>query len=111
MRTDGRAAHVCVCASRLLIDCQRYKFLEVRYHRIEKEPAGSTGVPGTKKPGDAPSVVETVVIFIPDVWSVVPTRNEFEVAAEAMKKQRDEKIAELDKPKEEPQPAAQPAAA
>ncbi|XP_014276938.1 cell division cycle and apoptosis regulator protein 1 isoform X3 [Halyomorpha halys] len=52
-----------------LSDCtQWFRFMEVHYHRGESVHRGKS----------YPARVETVVIFVPDVWSCVPTRLEWE---------------------------------
>lgn len=51
----------------------RYRFLEIRYHRGEQK--------GRLKPR-----VETVVIFVPDVWNLTPTKTEWEALSASYKK-------------------------
>lgn len=65
----------------------RYKFLEVRYRRVEKEAKSERAEPW----------IETVAVFVPDVWSLMPTQAEFELAQERMKTQLQEKLAETEK--------------
>lgn len=62
----------------------RYKFVELRYRRCDKE-----------KPGDD-ARVETVVVFVPDVWTLMPTQAEFDAICSTMKEQLASKLAELD---------------
>lgn len=61
----------------------RYRFAEIRYHRPEEMHKGRL----------VPARVETVVIFLPDVWSCIPSRLEWEALQTAYKKQLQDKIA------------------
>ena len=61
----------------------RYRFAEIRYHRPEEIHKGRL----------VPARVETVVIFLPDVWSCIPSRLEWEALQTSYKKQLSDKIA------------------
>ncbi|XP_038629415.1 cell division cycle and apoptosis regulator protein 1 isoform X1 [Scyliorhinus canicula] len=61
---------------------QWYRFAEIRYHRPEEHHKGRT----------VPAHVETVVIFLPDVWHCLPTRSEWEVLSRGYKQQLVEKL-------------------
>lgn len=63
---------------------RRYRFAEIRYHRPEEVHKGRL----------VPARVETVVIFLPDVWSCNPSRMEWESLQAAYKKQLQDKMAE-----------------
>ena len=65
----------------------RYRFAEVRYHRPQELHKGRV----------VPARVETVVIFLPDVWSCSPTRLEWEALQGAYKCQLSDKITEENK--------------
>lgn len=69
------------CKSLIGIDLsnctQWYRFLELYYRRSESTHKGKT----------IPARVETVVIFLPDVWSCLPTRVEWEGLHSAYRKQ------------------------
>ncbi|XP_056647234.1 cell division cycle and apoptosis regulator protein 1-like [Diorhabda sublineata] len=69
------------CKSLIGIDLsnctQWYRFLELYYRRSESTHKGKT----------IPARVETVVIFLPDVWSCLPTRLEWEGLHNAYRKQ------------------------
>lgn len=65
----------------------RYRFAEIRYHRPEELHKGRL----------VPARVESVVIFLPDVWSCNPTRLEWESLQAAYKKQLVDKLAEESK--------------
>ena len=54
-----RCCHYCVGFFQ-----RRYRFAEIRYYRAEEVRKGRT----------VPARVETVVLFLPDVWSCSPTR-------------------------------------
>lgn len=61
----------------------RYRFLELYYRRAET----------THKSGRVvPSRVETVILFLPDVWSCVPTKLEWDGLHISYKKQLDRKL-------------------
>lgn len=61
----------------------RYRFLELYYRRAET----------THKSGRVvPSRVETVILFLPDVWSCVPTRLEWDSLHLSYKKQLERKL-------------------
>lgn len=60
----------------------RYRFLEIYYHRAET----------THKGRHVPARVETVVVFLPDVWSCVPTRLEWDGLHLNYKKQLDRRL-------------------
>lgn len=61
----------------------RYRFLELYYRRAET----------THKSGRVvPSRVETVILFLPDVWSCVPTRLEWDGLQLNYKKQLERKL-------------------
>ena len=59
----------------------RYRFAEIRYHRPEEQHKGRV----------IPARVETVLIFLPDVWSCSPSRLEWDGLAVAYKRQLAEK--------------------
>lgn len=71
--------------------CNRYRFLEIRYHRPEETHKGRV----------LPARVETVVIFVPDVWHLLPTRVEWESTIAAYKKELAEKVANIGEIKKE----------
>ncbi|XP_062852153.1 cell division cycle and apoptosis regulator protein 1 [Trichomycterus rosablanca] len=61
---------------------QWYRFAEIRYHRPEETHKGRT----------VPAHVETVVLFLPDVWHCLPTRSEWEGLSRGFKEQLAEKL-------------------
>ena len=61
----------------------RYRFLEIQYHRPEETHKGRV----------MPARVETVVIFVPDVWHLLPTRVDWESTVAAFKEKLAEKLA------------------
>ncbi|XP_016329352.1 cell division cycle and apoptosis regulator protein 1-like [Sinocyclocheilus anshuiensis] len=61
---------------------QWYRFAEIRYHRPEETHKGRT----------VPAHVETVVLFLPDVWHCLPTRSEWEGLSRGLKEQLAEKL-------------------
>lgn len=62
---------------------RRYRFLELYYRRAET----------THKSGRVvPSRVETVILFLPDVWRCVPTRLEWDGLHLSYKKQLERKL-------------------
>lgn len=63
----------------LLILQYRYRFVELYYRRAESTHKGKL----------IPARVETVVLFLPDVWSCLPTRLEWDNLQVAYKKQLD----------------------
>lgn len=63
----------------LLILQYRYRFVELYYRRAESTHKGRL----------IPARVETVVLFLPDVWSCLPTRLEWDSLQIAYKKQLD----------------------
>ena len=63
--------------------CDRYRFAEIRYHRPEESHKGRT----------VPAHVETVVLFLPDVWHCLPTRSEWEGLSRRLREQLAEKLA------------------
>uniref|UniRef100_A0A4W3JP68 Cell division cycle and apoptosis regulator protein 1 n=1 Tax=Callorhinchus milii TaxID=7868 RepID=A0A4W3JP68_CALMI len=65
-----------------LSGCTQYRFAEIRYHRPEEHHKGRT----------VPAHVETVVIFLPDVWHCLPTRSEWEALSRGYKQQLVEKL-------------------
>lgn len=60
----------------------RYRFAEIRYHRPEETHKGRV----------VPARVETVVLFLPDVWSCNPSRIEWEGLGVAYKRQLADKF-------------------
>jgi DBC1 len=78
----------------------RYRFVEIYYHRSETTHKGKV----------IPARVETVVLFLPDVWRCLPTRLEWESLQLAYKKQLNRKLNADDEP-EAAEPAAGAAAA
>lgn len=62
--------------------CDRYRFAEIRYHRPEETHKGRT----------VPAHVETVVLFLPDVWHCLPTRSEWEALSRRLREQLAEKL-------------------
>src|SRR4029434_7229934 len=62
--------------------CDRYRFAEIRYHRPEETHKGRT----------VPAHVETVVLFLPDVWHCLPTRSEWEGLSRGLQEQLAEKL-------------------
>uniref|UniRef100_A0AAV2JMB2 Cell division cycle and apoptosis regulator protein 1 n=1 Tax=Knipowitschia caucasica TaxID=637954 RepID=A0AAV2JMB2_KNICA len=61
---------------------QWYRFAEIRYHRPEETHKGRT----------VPAHVETVVLFLPDVWHCLPTRSEWDVLSRRLREQLAEKL-------------------
>ncbi|XP_023678342.1 cell division cycle and apoptosis regulator protein 1 [Paramormyrops kingsleyae] len=61
---------------------QWYRFAEIRYHRPEETHKGRT----------VGAHVETVVLFLPDVWHCLPTRSEWEGLSRGLKEQLAEKL-------------------
>ncbi|KAM6956273.1 cell division cycle and apoptosis regulator protein 1-like [Aplochiton taeniatus] len=61
---------------------QWYRFAEIRYHRPEETHKGRT----------VPAHVETVVLFLPDVWHCLPTRSEWEGVSRGLREQLAEKL-------------------
>ncbi|XP_062319317.1 cell division cycle and apoptosis regulator protein 1 isoform X2 [Osmerus eperlanus] len=61
---------------------QWYRFAEIRYHRPEETHKGRT----------VPAHVETVVLFLPDVWHCLPTRSEWEGLSRGLREQLAEKL-------------------
>ncbi|RXM30670.1 Cell division cycle and apoptosis regulator protein 1 [Acipenser ruthenus] len=61
---------------------QWYRFAEIRYHRPEETHKGRT----------VPAHVETVVLFLPDVWHCLPTRSEWETLSRGYKQQLSETL-------------------
>ncbi|XP_056147667.1 cell division cycle and apoptosis regulator protein 1 isoform X2 [Lampris incognitus] len=61
---------------------QWYRFAEIRYHRPEETHKGRT----------VPAHVETVVLFLPDVWHCLPTRSEWEGLSRRLREQLVEKL-------------------
>ncbi|MEQ2196586.1 hypothetical protein XENOCAPTIV_004539 [Xenoophorus captivus] len=55
---------------------------EIRYHRPEETHKGRT----------VPAHVETVVLFLPDVWHCLPTRSEWDVLSRRLQEQLAEKL-------------------
>ncbi|XP_065333777.1 cell division cycle and apoptosis regulator protein 1-like isoform X4 [Cloeon dipterum] len=78
---------------------QWYRFVEIYYHRSETTHKGKV----------IPPRVETVVLFLPDVWSCLPTRLEWESMQLAYKKQLCRKLKADEAP--DAAAAAEPAAA
>uniref|UniRef100_A0A672L9Z6 Cell division cycle and apoptosis regulator protein 1 n=1 Tax=Sinocyclocheilus grahami TaxID=75366 RepID=A0A672L9Z6_SINGR len=70
---------------------QWYRFAEIRYHRPEETHKGRT----------VPAHVETVVLFLPDVWHCLPTRSEWEGLSRGLKEQLAEKLVAERKEEEE----------
>ena len=60
----------------------RYRFAEIRYHRPEETHKGRV----------VPARVETVVLFLPDVWSCNPSRIEWDSLVVAYKRQLSDKF-------------------
>lgn len=60
----------------------RYRFVEIYYHRPKS----------THKGKQIPARVETVVVYVPDVWSVMPSCLEWDELQCSMKKQMDSKL-------------------
>lgn len=71
--------------------CNRYRFAEIHYLRSE----------GTHKGRQLPTRVETVVLFLPDIWTCSPTRLEWGTVKAAYAKQLHRKIAAIEN-KDEP---------
>lgn len=85
-----------VC-SHLLNPSRRYRFLELSYYRPEEIHKGRV----------IPARVETVVIFVPDVWHILPTKVEWESLADLYRKTLSIKLAAVDsrdKKSEDPAP-------
>lgn len=79
--SDGTVADV-ACNARVTSDPDRYRFLEIYYRRGESTHKGRV----------VPARVETVVLFLPDVWSCVPTRLEWDGLHLNYKKQLERKL-------------------
>lgn len=60
----------------------RYRFLELYYRRSESVHKGKL----------VPARVETVVLFVPDVWSCVPTRLEWDGLHHSYRKQLERRL-------------------
>ncbi|CAG2063133.1 unnamed protein product, partial [Timema podura] len=60
----------------------RYRFLEIYYRRAETTHKGRL----------VPARVETVVLFLPDVWSCVPVRLEWDGLHHNYKKQLERRL-------------------
>lgn len=60
----------------------RYRFVELYYRRSDSTHKGKT----------VPARVETVVLFLPDVWSCVPTRLEWDGLQQTYQKQLERKL-------------------
>lgn len=73
----------------------RYRFLELYYRRNESVHKGKA----------VPARVETVVLFLPDVWSCVPTRLEWDGLHLNYRKQLERRLKAADLEGDE-QPAA-----
>lgn len=74
----------------IIVTCEwrfrdRYRFLEIYYRRSETTHKGKL----------LPARVETVVLFLPDVWSCVPTRLEWDGLHLNYKRQLDRKLKAL----------------
>jgi len=63
----------------------RYRFAEIRYYRAEEIRKGRT----------VPTRVETVVLFLPDVWSCSPTRLEWQATLSRFHSQLETKLSAL----------------
>lgn len=74
----------------------RYRFLELYYRRSESSHKGKA----------VPARVETVVLFLPDVWSCVPTRLEWEDLHHSYRKQLERRLKALDQESSDEQPTA-----
>ena len=61
----------------------RYRFAEIRYHRPEEMHKGRL----------VPARVETVVLFLPDVWSCMPSRLDWQSLQTTYRQQLAEKLA------------------
>lgn len=70
---------------------QWFRFMEVHYHRGESVHRGKS----------YPARVETVVIFVPDVWSCVPTRLEWDGLQLSYQKALSRKLNDHDQKEEE----------
>lgn len=73
----------------------RYRFVELYYRRSDSTHKGKA----------IPARVETVVLFLPDVWSCVPTRLEWDGLQQTYNKQLERKLKAADQESDE-QPAA-----
>lgn len=60
----------------------RYRFLELYYYRAESFHKGKT----------VPARIETVVVFLPDVWSCVPIQSEWDSLQLGYRKQLERKL-------------------
>lgn len=83
--------------NRSLVCSARYRFLELYYRRSESVHKGKV----------VPARVETVVLFLPDVWSCVPTRLEWDGLHLNYRKQMERRLkaAAADQEGDEPPPA------
>lgn len=77
----------------------RYRFLELYYRRSESTHKGKV----------VPARVETVVLFLPDVWSCIPTRLEWDGLLQNYGKQLERKLkAAVQQQQQQQQPQPQP---
>ena len=63
--------------------CHRYRFLELYYRRSESSHKSGKSLP---------SRVESVVLYLPDVWRCVPTRLEWDTLNASYKRQLERKL-------------------
>ena len=79
--SDAKVADA-ACNARVTSGPDRYRFLEIYYRRGESTHKGRV----------VPARVETVVLFLPDVWSCVPTRLEWDGLHVNYKRQLERKL-------------------
>lgn len=70
------------CSPPFVSSSLRYRFVELYYHRSESIHKGQT----------IPARVETVVIYLPDVWSCLPTRLEWDNLLQSYQKQLEQEL-------------------
>lgn len=70
----------------------RYRFVELYYRRSDSNHKGKA----------VPARVETVVLFLPDVWSCVPTRLEWDGLHQNYRKHLDRKLKQDQEMDEQP---------
>jgi len=69
--------------------------MQVRYRRLDKEPASSSCAESSAAPKP---YIETVTVFVPDVWNLAPASSDFTNLHSLLKGQLESKLAELADP-------------
>lgn len=70
------------CAHNCVMSITRYRFVELYYRRGESTHKGKV----------VPARVETVVLFLPDIWSCVPTRLEWDQLHQSYRKHLERRL-------------------